>query len=748
MRKLMLISIGFVTACVVGVYLLNGYGLLLIAACCAASMIPLFILKFRNAKIAAWILLGLALGAVWNWGYDNFYLSEARQYDGKQIQSQIEITDYCYETDYGVAADGKLTLPEKTYRVKVYLNEAVELKPGDKITGSFRLRYTADGGQKEPTYHQGNGIFLLAYAKDALQITTAGKLPVRYFAAAARQKILKHIDAIFPEDTLGFARALLLGDDNKLTYEENTAFQVSGIRHVIAVSGLHVSILFSVIYLFGGRNKVLGVVLGIPALIAFAALAGFTPSIVRACVMQGLMSLSLLVDKQYDPPTALGASALLMLLVNPLTITSVSFQLSVACMIGIFLFSQRIREYLQSLKLLSHVKGKSIRARLTRWFTGSVSVTLGAMVTTTPLCAYYFGSVSLVGVLTNLLTLWIISFIFYGIMACCVLGAIWLPLGKLLAWVVSWAIRYVLWVAKALSCLPMAAVYTYSVYIIVWLVFCYVLLAVFLLSKKKHPLLMCACMAVTLLVSAGASWLEPRINSFQFSVLDVGQGQCILLQSGGQTYMIDCGGDSPESTADIAARVLLSQGITRLDGLILTHYDSDHAAGVPYLLGRIPAETLYLPVTADEKNMAIYRENYGSSIRWIDSDTVFTDGDIRFSLYTADVGVSDNESSMCVLCQVNNCDILITGDRTAAGERKLLEDHDLPELEVLVVGHHGSKSATSMELLHETSPAIAVISVSEYNQYGHPAKETLDRLTLHGCKILRTDLMKTVVIKG
>ena len=748
MRKLMLFGIGFSLACLVGVYFISGSWLLLLAAGCFAITIPLFFLKFRKLKIAAVIMLGLCIGSLWNWGFDRIYLSDARQYDGKTVQSQVEITDYSYETDYGIAADGKIFLAGRTYRVKLYIYDSQNLQPGDRVTGSFRLRYTADGGEKEPTYHQGKGIFLLAYGREELQLSPTETIPAKYFPAKARRAILQQLDAIFPEDTLGFARALLLGDTSKLSYEVDSAFKTSGIRHVIAVSGLHVSILFSIIYLFGGRNRILGVVLGIPVLVAFAAIAGFTPSIVRACIMQALMLLSLLVDKEYDPPTALAFSALVMLAVNPLTITSVSFQLSLSCMVGIFLFSNRIHDYILSGKRKEAAKGKGIKARLLRWLVGSVSVTLGAMITTTPLCAYYFDSVSLVSILTNLMTLWVVSFIFYGILAACVAGAVWIPFGRVIAGIVSWAIRYVVLVAKTLAKIPMAAVYTKSVYIVLWLILCYALLVVFLRSKKKYPWFLGGCMGVMLCVAVCASWLEPRLDPYRFTVLNVGQGQCLLLQSGSKVYMIDCGGDSPEQVADEAAATLLSYGITRLDGVILTHYDADHAAGTDYLLTRIGADKLYLPVTGDTEEMAHYAQKYAQSIQWITDDTQLTDGRIKISLFPADATATGNESSMSVLCQVHKCDILITGDTNAAGERRLVEEQDLPDLEVLIVGHHGSKTATTLELLHATTPDVAVISVSAENNYGHPAKETLERLRLFGCSIFRTDEMGTVVIKG
>jgi competence protein ComEC len=119
----------------------------------------------------------------------------------------------------------------------------------------------------------------------------------------------------------------------------------------------------------------------------------------------------------------------------------------------------------------------------------------------------------------------------------------------------------------------------------------------------------------------------------------------------------------------------------------------------------------------------------------------------KITLITSKRVNSRNESSLCVLFQTKNCDILLTGDRSAAGELELLERMDLPRLEVLVAGHHGSKHSTSQALLDATQPQVVVISVGANNGYGHPAQELLDRLAELGCTVFRTDLDGTILIR-
>lgn len=750
MRKLMWFTIGFTAASAAGMYLVSGTWLLLLAGFCLAAVIACCFLSSKTARIIRIIFLGCTVSFCWLWGYDALYVANARMQDGQSVNACITVTDYSYETGYGVAADGSVELSGKTYKVRVYTQDAEELAPGDQLNATFTLRFTADGGEQEPTYHSGKGILLLAYQRDDLVRSTASqKENGRYFAANLRKAILQLLDSAFAEDTRGFARALLLGDSSLLSYEIDTAFKVSGIRHIIAVSGLHVSILFSLVYTLVGKRRWMTALLGLPVLFLFAAVAGFTPSIVRACIMQALMILALLLNQEYDPPTALAFAVLTMLICNPMTITAVGFQLSVGCMIGIFLFAEKIRTYLLDDRRLGPAKGKGIKARLCRWISGSVSITLSTMVVTTPLCAVYFGTVSLVSILTNLLTLWIVSFIFYGIMAACILALFWLPAAKTVAWVISWLIRFVIWVAKTLSMIPFAAVYTCSVYVVIWLVAAYVLLTVFMLSKKKHPGLLTVGIVMLLCFCLLFSWLEPRLDEYRVSVLDVGQGQCILLQQGAQCYMVDCGGDSPQIAADAAAQQLLSQGISKLDGLILTHYDLDHAAGAELLLSRISADKLYLPDVVDDSGIKESLSQLCSDkIQWLPTDTVTKLEAADIALFSANEGKTGNESSICVLFQPGNCDILITGDRDAAAERALLEQTQLPRLELLIAGHHGSKNATCLELLHTTTPKAVAISVGRDNIHGHPAQEVLDRLALFDCSVWRTDQQGTIIFRG
>jgi len=743
MRKLMWFTIGFGAGCFLCAYCLENEWILpaflASAAVCLAAL--LFTGKAKTAQVISMSLFGLTISFGWFTLFYQGYLRDAVFLDGREQAAAITVTDYSYETAYGIGFDGSLELNGKPYQVRAYLDEEASLSPGDTVQGLFRFRITIGDGEDAATYHPGKGIFLLAYQEGDAQLHHIEESPVWTVAARLRQSIKTILETSFPEDTVSFAKALLLGDIMDLSYETDTSFKLSGIRHVVAVSGLHISILFTLISAVTFRKRYLTALLGIPVLCLFAAVAGFTPSVVRASIMSGLMLLSLLFDKEYDGPTALSFAVLAMLTFNPLAITSVSLQLSVASVAGIFLFREGIQNWIISLFVVQ--KEKTLKARLIKWLSASVAITLSAMTLTTPLCAIYFGTVSLIGVVTNLLTLWVISFVFYGIMAVCLLHFVWQGGAALLAKIISLPIRYILIVAKGLGNLPLASVYTASIYIVAWLVFCYILLVIFLCLKNRRPLVFGCCAVIGLCAALLASWLEPLTDDCRMTVLDVGQGQAILLQSEGRTYLVDCGGDSDTETADLIAGTLLSQGVDCLDGIILTHYDRDHAGALENLLTRIPADLLLLPNT---ENAQLYPQTGGNTL-YVTDQLEIAFGGAKLSVFGPIYAGDDNENSMCILFERENCAILITGDRSAFGERMLMRKTDLPDVNVLIAGHHGSHNSTSEELLAAVTPETVIISAGEDNRYGHPAPALLDRLRQFGCTVYRTDIHGTIIYR-
>lgn len=741
MRKLMWFTIGFGSACGLCAWLISD-GLCVIGVSLVVLSICAGILsaKWKCLRSVALLFIGGAMGLFWFAHFRHLKIEPAEKLDGSIVPAVILATDYGTNTQYGIRTDGVLELKDQRIKVRIYLNEDAAIKPGDAISGEFLFRLTTPGGTGESAYHGGSGVFLMAYQKENVIISPGDSDHFRYFPVKLRRFLKDTLTSSFPQDTSGFARALLLGDTEGLDYETDTNLKISGLRHIAAVSGMHVSILFALVAMTAFHKRYLMALIGYPVLLLFAAVAGFSPSVTRACVMSGLMLLGNITDREYDGGTALSFAALCMLAINPLVITSVSFQLSCASVAGILLFSPAIQTWMRG--IAGDGKGRSLKARLMRWGISSVSVSLATMPLTMPLCAIHFGTVSLVGVLTNLLTLWIISLIFYGIMLVSA-AAVVTPMGaEVIAAAVSVPIRFVLRISQWAARLPFAAVYTQSIYIRCWILFCCILLLVFLFLKRKRPVLLGCCACLSLCIAVLFSWTEPMLDDTRITVLDVGQGQCILLQSEGRNFLVDCGGSDDAEAADLAAQTLLSQGVGRLDAMVLTHLDRDHAGGAEDFLSRIETELLILP--AEHTQLG---QGKCARIVYTNKEMEVSFGSSVLRIFPATFPGTGNEKSLCVLFDTEKCDILITGDRDGFGERMLLRNWQIPDVDVLIAGHHGAAASTCGELLQAVKPEIVCISVGKDNPYGHPAEDLLRRLNEFGCTVYRTDIHGTIIIR-
>ncbi len=744
MRKLMWFAVGFAAACALCAYVFTESSFLYLAALCGVAALVFSFVKRPRSQIAGTILFGIFLGGLWFNLYQGLFLTAPRELDGKTAAAQVEAADYSFDGSYGSIVDCYITVEGKSYKLRLYLEEYITVYPGDTLSGVITFRYAHQGGEEPATYHRGEGVFLLGYG-EAMAHTRADTVPLKYFGAQWRRAISHQVEKVFSQKAAPFIQALLIGDDSKLSFTDNISTQLSGIRHIIAVSGLHVTILFMLIYLLTGRNSFLSLLLGIPVLFAFAAVTGFAPSVLRACIMQILIVLADGVNRENDLPTSLAFSVVTLLLINPLTVLSVSFQLSVGAVVGIVAFTGPISRMLYRIKGLPP-KASGLKGKLIRGAVRCMASTTGAMIATVPLCAVYFETVSLVGVVTNLLTTWVVSYLFYGAIGLLLLSLIFLPAAQFLSFLVSVPVYFVLGVSRLLSMLPFGNAYLHSGYMTVWLIACYVLFALFLFGKKKRPRLLAFTAAALYVLCCFLSFLEPRVHNVTMTVVDVGQGQCVILQSHSSAYLIDCGGNSDEAAAREALLTMRGMGIYRLDGLILTHYDIDHAGGALLLCQIMDVGTLYLPEKELGNALCDDLCNASRKVRFVTENILLPCGAGTVTIFPETGPRNPGERSMCILFQSEKCDILITGDRDVKGEEELLSQ--LSPVDVLVAGHHGAQSATGYPLLAVTQPDTVVISVGKHNIHGHPSEALLSRLMALGCRILRTDLQGTITIWG
>ena len=238
MRKLMWFTIGFALICACCAYIpaTGWYQSVVIAGAIACLAAMLGTLRWKALRRPAMVLLGISVGLVWFLLFQQNSLNPAAALDGKPFTTTITATDYSYQTGYGVGVDGEVEIDGKAYQIRVYLDEEQQITPGDRITGNFRFRVTTSQGQEGSTYHSGNRTFLLAYETGKATHTISAPHTFLQYAAVIREYIKQLLQQCFPEDLVAFAKALLLGDTYDLPYEVDTAFQISGIRHIVGVN--------------------------------------------------------------------------------------------------------------------------------------------------------------------------------------------------------------------------------------------------------------------------------------------------------------------------------------------------------------------------------------------------------------------------------------------------------------------------------------------------------------------------------
>lgn len=285
-----------------------------------------------------------------------------------------------------------------------------------------------------------------------------------------------------------------------------------------------------------------------------------------------------------------------------------------------------------------------------------------------------------------------------------------------------------------------------------WLALVYAMFgAAWLLSRRRKVRYWipaaCSVLALCAVLTVNAVQLQ---RTSTVTALDVSQGQSIVFSSGRSCAVVDCGGRSTaEDPGDLAARKLLAQGHRSLDLLVLTHPHDDHVSGVLRLMHWLPVRTLVIPAAADITQaplsdiLALAEANHTTVVR-VDAQQTIAAGGISVRLYPEPCA-GQEDGSMIVLTSIGDYDTLVPGDVDTTAEVKFLSSCTYPSVELLLVGHHGSKRSTGDAWLDAIAPDAAIISVG-YNSYGHPTSDTLERLQAHHIPIYRTDQMGDITV--
>lgn len=696
------------------------------------------------------ILLPLAVSLAYFAGYDHLVRQPIEDRCGAASDFTATVCDWPQATERGA----KITVELEGYhRARAVLYGEAELlaaRPGDTVTGTAQWQSAAHFDSDDVTHFNARGVYALLYGREDVRLSAGDGDALRWLPQRAGKAFREKVAAIWDDPRVsGFLTAELTGDKSAMDDGDYLAMQETGLAHLFAVSGLHCAFLVTLLALLISRRQRLLCAVTIPLLLFYMVMVGMSPSVVRACIMQIFLLIAPLFRRGSDPLTSLAAALLVILLCNPFAAASVSLQLSFSATLGMVLLSPRLYKL-----LTGWYKGKCRPLRAALCFVAAnLSATLSAVVFTAPLTAWYFRIFVLVAPLSSLLAVPAAGWSFMAAFVTVLLGFVWLPLASLLGWI-SWAlVRYILWIANGMMSWRYHAVYFTNPYLVYWLLFLY---AAFIGcaatpdGKRKYLL----ASALSVLTLTAAIWVNRQ--DYQYGVLtaltlDVGQGESVILTSGGETALVDCGSsNSYKDPGGLAADTLHSMGVRELSAVVVTHYHADHTNGLYEVLRRIPVQTIYLPDIEDEygvrERLVSLAEEKGAQVTYVTKETADTLGDTVLTIYPPVQSGGDlNELGLTALASAGDFDLLITGDMSGSTEKKLVETYALPDIEVLVVSHHGSRYSSNIRFLKSVTPEAAVISVGD-NNYGHPSEETLQRLLAVGADIWRTDQQGTIRI--
>ncbi len=668
---------------------------------------------------------------------------------GKEIEISGVVTDF--PTQYATYSCMTVRLTNEPFSGELGLfycyDGKLSVKPGDAISFTAKMASATVTEGVKTDHYISKDIYLRGYIQEIQKVSTNPLAKLKYAPRYVAEFLKNAIDEYMPERTGIFVKALITGEKTGIygTPEVHHALSAAGIMHVVAVSGMHVSFLLALsLALFGARR---GWVIAIPLMAFFALMTGMSPSVMRALFMQSLYVLGPIFHREADGINAISVALFILLLINPFAIASEGLQLSFAAIAGIAVITPRVIGWFEE-------KGKNLTKQKQlayQFVTKSLATSIGAVAFSALIAAHYFGSITLLSPLTNLLVLWIIPFCFAGGFLLGLVSIVFPAAAALVGACLSIIVEFVYCVTSWIGSLPIATVYLPQKLITVWFLATYLIIAVTYCKKGKklyRPLLPMCC-SICLLFSALLGIKAYYDQGTTVGAVDVGQGQCIVMLNDSKTLMVDCGGRF--DAGDRATKWLKSHGRASVNTLVLTHFDSDHINGVKQLLWNIPVGNIVCcKKTLNPKERIALDEivqaatQTGTEMHYIDKPSKFYLDEMRVICYV--LSKTGGNNGIVVLAKAGAFDLLVTGDMDMESEYELISMDKLPDGECLVAGHHGSKDSTSMVLLDAFSPEYVLIS-SGYNHYGHPSQQVLDRLEQKNVIVYRTDQMGSVEIK-
>lgn len=552
------------------------------------------------------------------------------------------------------------------------------------------------------------------------------------------------LEICFEEKDASIMKAILLGEKSGLDEETKQLYQLSGIIHILSISGLHISIIGMSLYKILRQircPKTINVILSIALMYCYGIMTGMSISAYRAIMMFGIHVAAGLFGRTYDMLTAMAIAAISILFRQPLYLYHSGFLFSFGAILAIGLFLPAVEQNL--------LGKKGVISQMEKLLSTSLAVSI----VTLPvyLCFYY--EYPLYSLLLNGLLIPGMGLILSDGLLSLFAAMVYLPLGRYVAApahfllaVYEFCCSLALRLPGSRNILGKPENWQIAVFVLI-------LCAALRYGHKWSRFLfwqwiLLALMCITMRWRSG----------LQITFLDVGQGDCIYLADENNNHYLIDGGSSSKS--DVGTYQMLpflkEEGVNTLDAVFVTHLDSDHYNGIQMLVedmmqNSIKIENLILPdIGADSrgeeyKALEALAVEQGISVHYIHKGETLCRGNLKFTCLHPEKGaeLESNEASVVLYLEYEGFSALFTGDLEGSGEETVRRELEtiMPKeqgLTVLKVAHHGSRNSTKEAFLETASPQIALISAGRNNRYGHPHEELLVRLEQAGCRIYQT----------
>jgi competence protein ComEC len=716
----------------------------LLPAACAAATGALLGRDLRRLALAglALAILGLWWGALRETALEQSVLAS---HLGERAAARVVVTGPARRTQFALRAPAQVVrFGDEELRERVLL----ELPPGRAPPQGAILELRArpveprgpETGFDERAWLARQGIHVVLRGENPRVVGRRGGI------GGVADRLHAHVEQTLARATAGERRAVLtglvLGEEGGIDTSLRDAFRASGLTHLLAVSGQNVAITaIGVVWVarLAGIGRIAGEGLAILVVLAYALAVGWQPSVVRAAVAGILASLGWITARPRDRWHAMAVGALVLLAWTPTAGLDPGFQLSFAAVAAIFLAVPRVAGVPDAYPVPRGV-----------WDVLVVAVACGLV--TAPIVWLHFGSVALWTVPANLAAEPAMPPLIALSLAAAASEPVLPGVATSLAWLAGWCAAWIAFVARVVSGWPSAQIHS-AVALTAVLALAAAPVGVRRLPRYRRGVAAVGLVSVALTLAAAAcafrpvpSWAPPQ--GLRVTFLDVGQGDSALVEAPGGAVLVDEG--PPE--ADVAGQ-LRAMGVRALTAIVLTHPQRDHIGGAADVLdglrvGEVEDPGIEAPSADHDAAMAAARRRH-VPVEIVHEGDAFRIGKLRLRILWPDEpglpSEDPNQHAVVALASYGATDVLLTADAESDVTGRLR----IPPVEVLKVAHHGSEDPGLPDLLRTLRPRLAVISVGNGNDYGHPRPETIAALQAEpGLETLRTDESGRIVVES